>query len=194
MVLPELHFFQHFPGRTAAVITNPRQPQGLIDPCIGKEALLFQLHGQRIGVRTDRRQHQRQHLLAAASSPAEQTVREDVGGIPGQFVRAEPANSRGLCDGWKPARKSETIRQPGQVMSPLWKLPLTGLLTQCELPPQRSRADKHTVGFHPGAIDGLPAPESTGLLNTGEQRGAVALAAARGSTRCCAANSPLRNE
>ena len=70
MVLPELHLFQHFPGRPTAVITNPGQPQGLVDSRVGLKALLFLLHGHWIGIRPDTWQHQGQQLRAAATSPA----------------------------------------------------------------------------------------------------------------------------
>jgi hypothetical protein len=110
MVLPELHLLQHFPGRSAAVVTHTRHPQRLIHTCVGQEPLLFLLHGQRVGIRTDPWQHQRQQLSTAAATPAEQSVREGVGGIPGQLVRAEPAHAGGVRNGRKPASKPETVR------------------------------------------------------------------------------------
>ena len=51
-------------GRSAAVVTHPRNPQRLIHTRVGLEPLLFLLHGQRVGVRTDTGQHQGQQLSA----------------------------------------------------------------------------------------------------------------------------------
>ena len=102
-------------------------------------------------------------------------MRKGVGGIPGQFVRAEPANAGGIGNGWQPGSKAETVRQPGQVVTPLWELPLTAVLTQCKLPPQGSGAHQYAVRFHPGTVDGLPTPQTTGLLNPCKQRRTVTL-------------------
>ena len=175
MVLPELHLLQHFPGRSTAVVSHTRHPQRLIHACFHLELLLFLLHGQRVGIRADAWQHQRQQLRTSTATPAEHSMREAVCGIPGKLVRAEPAHACGTSNGRQPASESETVRQPGQVVTPLGELSLTGLLTQCELPPERGCAHQNTVGFNPGAVDGLPASLTAGLLNPCKQRGAVAL-------------------
>ena len=60
-------------------------------------------------------------------------------------------------------------------MGPLRETAAAVVLTESELIPQRRRADQHTVGLHPGAIDRFPAAGSAGRLDLGKKSGPMLL-------------------
>ena len=147
------------------MIANPWEPDRLRHPSGRLKIALLFCHRDRIAIGTDSGQHQRQHLRASAAAPTKQTMGEAVGGIPGQFVRAEPAHSAGNRHSGKSGGEPKTVRQPSQVMPPFRETPLAVLLSKTELTRQGCRTHQNTIGFDPRAIDRLPASFTTGLLN-----------------------------
>ena len=99
---------------------------------------------------------------------------EAVGGIPGQFVRAEPAHSVGSRHSGKSGGEPKTVRQPSQVMPPFGETPLAVLLSKTELTRQGCGTHQNAIGFDPRAIDRLPATLTAGLLNPCMQGRAMA--------------------
>ena len=89
MAVPQLQLIEHLLSWSTTVITHTREPQRLIHAGGLLETTLFLLHGHGVGIGADPRQHQRQHLPIASAAPPEQTMGEEIAGIPGQFVGAE---------------------------------------------------------------------------------------------------------
>ena len=54
-------------------------------------------------------------------------------------------------------------------MGPFRKAAPAVLLTESELIPKRRRADQHTVGLHPGAVDRFQATGTAGRLDFRKQ-------------------------
>ena len=175
LVLPQRQLLEHLGGGTAAVIAHPRQPQGLAQAGGLLPLQAVTLHGQRIGVGTDRRGHQCQHLAAATAAPAEQTMGKGIGGVPGELVGAEPAHPRGPGDGRQTGAKPEAVGQPGEGVLQLREGPATPLLTQLKLTQQRSAADQHAVALHPRTVDGLKATRRHSRHDPCKERRAVLL-------------------
>ena len=175
LLLPELKLLQHLLGGATTVIAHTRQPEGLVEAGAGLPLQAEALHRQGVAVGADRRRHQRQQLGAAAAAPAEQTVREGIGGVPGQLVGAEPAHTRGLGHGRQPRREAEAVGQPAQLVAPFREGAAAVGLPQLELTQQRSGADQHAVALHPGPVDRLPATGLHGGADPGEQGGVMAL-------------------
>ncbi len=148
------------------MIANPWEPDRLLHPSGRLKITLLFCDRYRIAIGADSRQHQRQNLRASAAAPAKQTMGEAVGGIPSQFVCAEPAHSVGNRHSRKSGREPKTVWQPSQVMPPFRETPLAVLLSKTELTRQGCRTHQNTIGFDPRAINRLPATFTTGLLNS----------------------------
>ena len=101
-------------------------------------------------------------------------MRELIGGVPGQFVGAEPPHTGLLSNGRQASAKTKAVWKPGQFMRPLRKATTAVVLPKRELLPKRGRAHQHAIGFDPGPVDGLPAACSTGGTDLSEQSWAVA--------------------
>ncbi|CAK6686405.1 hypothetical protein BBFGKLBO_00001 [Synechococcus sp. CBW1107] len=175
VVTPEIQLLQHFPGGPTAVIPHPRQPERLSDTRGRLPLQPVALHGQRVAIRSDRGTHQSQHLGAAAAAPAKQPVRERGGGVPGQLVGAEPAHPGGCGHRRQTCGEAEAVGKPGQMMLPLGEGAAAVGLALLELPQKRGRIDQHAVGFHPWAIDRLPAASPHRGADPPEQLGPVKL-------------------
>ena len=147
------------------MIANPWEPDRLLHPSSRLEIALLFCHRDRIAIGADSGQHQRQNLRSSAAAPAKQTMWEAVGGIPSQFVCAEPTHSVGNRHRGKSGGESKTVGQPSQVMPPLREAPLAVVLSKTELARQGCRTHQNAIGFNPRAINRLPATFTTGLLN-----------------------------
>ena len=156
------------------MISNPWEPDRLLHPRSSLKIALLFCHRDRIAIGADSGQHQRQNLGASTAAPAKQTMGETVGGIPSQFVRAEPTHPAGNRHSRKSGGEPKAVRQPCQVMPPFRETPLAVLLSKRELTRQGCRTHQNTIGFDPRAIDRLPATFTTGLLNPRMQGRAMA--------------------
>ena len=134
LLLPQLQLLQHLRRGAAAMVAHPRQPQGLIHPAGGLPLLPVGLHGQRIAIGADGSGAEGQEFRAAAVAPAKQAVREWGGGVPGQFVGAEPTHPRGLGQRRQAGGKPEAVGQPTEVVAPLRETAAAVGLPQLKLP------------------------------------------------------------
>ena len=173
--LPEIDLLQQLLGGTTTVITNTRNPERRLQPRGLMPCPLLSQHLHRIGSTPDRRQHQAAQFRPSPSAPAEQTMGERVLSIPGQLVGAEPAHTSGCRHRRQASSEAKAVRQPGQLMGPFREAAPAVVLTEIKLIPQRRRADQHTVGLHPGAIDRFPAAGAAGLLDLRKQSRAMLL-------------------
>ena len=173
--LPQRHLFKHFLRRPTAVIADTRDPERLLHTGLIRPGALLLQHLQRIAPAADRRQHQAEQLSSVAAPPTEQAMGKGMRGIPGQFVGAEPAHACIHSHRRQTRRKPEAVRQPGQMVVPFRERGSAVGLSLRELPPERSGADQHAVGLHPGPVDRLPAAGLTGPADRGEQGGAMVL-------------------
>ena len=100
---------------------------------------------------------------------------EGVGGVPGQLVGAEPTHTGPSGHGWQASRETETVGQPGQLVTPFRKCRATVSLPLQKLAPQGCGAEQHAIGFNPWTIDRLPATGLTGPTDRSEQGGPMPL-------------------
>ena len=94
---------------------------------------------------------------------------EGVGGVPGQFVGAEPVHAGGPGHGGQASAKAEAVGQPAELVLPFREGGAAVGLAQLELAQQRGRGDQHAIALDPGTIDRLPAARGHGLADAGEQ-------------------------
>ena len=173
--LPQGHLFEHFLGRSAAVIAHAGDPEGRIHTRLLPPGTLFLQHLKRITTATDRWKHQAEQLRSISSPPAEQAMGERIGCVPGQFVGAEPAHP-GLVGHRGQARgKTKAVGQPGQIVIPFREGAVAVGLPLAELLPERRGADQHTIVLDPGTVDRLPPAGLTGAADGGEQLRAMPL-------------------
>ncbi len=175
VVAPQIQLLQHFAGGSATVVPDPRQPEscGISRGLLPRQPVA--LHGQWIPVGADGGGHQGQHLSATATAPAEQPVGEGGGGVPGQLVGAEPAHARGRRHRRQAGAEAETVGKPGQLMLPLREGPAAVGLSFLKLPQEGGGADQHAIGFHPGAVERLPAAGAHRGADPREQGGTMPL-------------------
>ncbi len=175
LAIPERQLLQHLGGGPTAVVAHPGQPQAAGQAGAGLPGQPLPFHRQRVAIGADRSGHQRQGFTAAAGTPAEQPVRERIGGVPEQFVGAEPTHPGRRGHGRQAGPESETVRQPGQGVAQLGEAAPAVGLTQLELAQQGGGADQHAVCLHPGAIDRLEPSRAHRLLQPVPQGGTVLL-------------------
>ena len=175
LALPEGQLLQHLDGGTAAVVAHAGQPEGIRATGGGLPLDPVPLDRHRIAVRSDRGAHQGEQLGTATAAPAEQAMREGIGGVPGQLVGAEPAHAGGGGHGRQAGAEAEAIRQPGHAVLPAGEGAAAVVLTLLELAQQRGGAHQHAIGFDPGAVQRFPAAGGHGGLDGGEQGWTVLL-------------------
>ena len=173
--IPERQLLQTLSRRATTMVSNARGPQRNIHARGRQKRLLLCFDRSGICISTDRRQHQGLQFRSASAAPAKQAMAERHLSIPGQFVGTKPAHAFSGSHCWEACTKPKTVGQPSQLMAPLGERTAAVALAESELLPKRGRAHQHTVGFDPGAIDGLPPPGSTGGLNALPQCGPEAL-------------------
>ena len=169
LLLPEPQLLKHFCRRAAAMVANPRQPEGPVHPRRPLPGQAIALHRQRIPIGADRGSHQGQQLGTTAAAPAKQPVGERIGGVPEELVGAEPTHASAAGHGRQTGGETKAVRQPGQGVLQLRKGGGAVVLAQLELAQQRGAADQHTIALDPGAIDRLEPTGCDRPAQAGEQ-------------------------
>ena len=175
LLAPQGQLLQHFGAGPAAVVPDPRQPEGVSDAAAALPFEPIALDGHRISIGADRGRHQGQHLGTTAATPAKQAMGEGVGGVPGQLVGAKPAHTSRLGHSGQAGAKAKAVGQPGQAVLPLGETGFAVVLTLLKLTQQGGGGDQHGIGFDPRTIEGLEAAGGHGGLQAFKEGGTLLL-------------------